>query len=370
MGQTAPSFLFMRTRKLRYLAGLTATLVIELAPLPAAHAAQAPTWHLVHPGESIQKAVDAARPGDTIEILPGTYRENVQITTSRLTLRGAGAQTVLSRPDTATDNACGRAGHGLCVTGTVQRPVTDVRIRSLKVTGFSKNGVWGSGTDRMDVRHVISEENGQQGIGQELSTRGVFRDNVSRGNKESGVFLANTVDNEGGATDALGTEVAENELTGNRIGVVVRRLRDLTVEQNIVTGNCGGVFIVGDESTPRAGDLAVRQNAVYRNNEYCAPNARLPFIQGAGILLTGTDGTRVTDNQVHGNVGTSPMSGGIVLFNSVVGAPNANNDVSRNVLSGNRPADLADRDKGPGNAFTDNVCELSEPTGRCGRAAS
>jgi hypothetical protein len=69
-------------------------------------------------------------------------------------------------------------------------------------------------------------------------------------------------------------------------------------------------------------------------------------------------------------VGTSPMSGGIVLFNSVVGTPNAKNAIGRNVLSGNKPADLADRDKGPGNTFTGNICALSEPAGRCAKAAS
>lgn len=358
----------MRTPKLRHLAGLTAVVVIELAQLPAAHAApadQAATRHVVQPGQSIQAAVDAAAPGDTIEIRPGTYRENIQITTDRLTLLGAGESTVLSPAEKPSDNACGEAGHGICVTGTAEDPVSDVRIGSLKVTGFPKNGIWGSGTDRMTVRDTITEANGQQGMGQEMSTRGTFADNVSRNNKQSGVFLANTIDAEGGATDALGTLVAGNELSGNRTGVVVRRLRDLTVERNTITGNCAGVFIVGDESTPRAGDLNVRHNSVFENNAYCEATDRLPFIQGAGIVLTGTEGTRVTGNQVNGNVGTSPMSGGIVLYTSVVGAPNAKNAISRNVLSGNQPADLADRDKGPDNTFTDNVCELSAPTGRC-----
>ncbi|MEU7365398.1 right-handed parallel beta-helix repeat-containing protein [Streptomyces hygroscopicus] len=363
----------MRTPKLRHLAGLTAVLVIELAQLPGAHAApadRAATSHVVQPGQSIQAAVDAAAPGDTIEIRPGTYRENLQITTDRLTLRGAGGTTVLTPAEQPSDNACGAAGHGICVTGTAQDPVSDVRISSLKVTGFAKNGIWGSGTDRMTVRDTVAERNGQQGLGQELSTRGAFVGNVSRNNGQSGVFLANTIDAEGGATDTLGTVVAGNELSANRNGVVVRRLRDLTVERNTITGNCAGVFVVGDESTPRAGDLTVRLNTVTGNNAYCAATDRLPFIQGAGIVLTGAEGTRVTANQVHDNVGTSPMSGGIVLFTSVVGAPNARNAISQNVLSGNKPADLADRDNGPGNTFTANVCALSEPTGRCGTAAS
>ena len=39
------------------------------------------------PGQSIQKAIDAANPGDIIEISPGTYKESINITKS-LILRG------------------------------------------------------------------------------------------------------------------------------------------------------------------------------------------------------------------------------------------------------------------------------------------
>ena len=45
----------------------------------------------VRAGESIQSAVDRAEPGQVIDIAAGTYHESVQISTPRLTLRGAGA---------------------------------------------------------------------------------------------------------------------------------------------------------------------------------------------------------------------------------------------------------------------------------------
>ena len=35
--------------------------------------------HLVNPGDSIQAAVEAAQPGDTIRVMPGTYSETVYI---------------------------------------------------------------------------------------------------------------------------------------------------------------------------------------------------------------------------------------------------------------------------------------------------
>ncbi|WP_369696819.1 right-handed parallel beta-helix repeat-containing protein [Streptomyces sp. XD-27] len=173
------------------------------------------------------------------------------------------------------------------------------------------------------------------------------------------------VNKEGAALNTRGTIVRGNHLTGNRIGVTIRRLRRMTVEGNSVSGNCGGVFVVSDESRPRAGALSIRGNDVSRNNKYCRPNARLPFIQGTGILLTGAEETWVAGNRVRGNVGKSPMSGGIVLYPSVVGAINARNTIFRNEVMGNKPADIIDKDRGPGNRVRGNHCDHSVPEGWC-----
>ena len=40
----------------------------------------------VEPGDSIQKAVNNARPGDTIIVKPGTYNGDIEISTANLTL--------------------------------------------------------------------------------------------------------------------------------------------------------------------------------------------------------------------------------------------------------------------------------------------
>ncbi|MEV0530667.1 right-handed parallel beta-helix repeat-containing protein [Kitasatospora sp. NPDC050463] len=359
----------MPTRRVHHLAAATAaattaltTALTALGAAPPAHAAEA--LHLVQPGESIQQAVDEARPGDTVQLLPGTYLGSVRITTPGLTLRGAGPASVIA-PGGAADGACATAGHGLCVVGADGAPLTDVTIEALAVTGFRKNGINASGTDGMTVRATYVHDNGQQGISQEKSTRAVITGNESTRNGQSGVFLANSVDSEGGALTTDGTVVSGNLLTDNRIGVTVRRLRDLSVEANEIHGNCGGVFIVGDEGVPRAGALGVSHNRIVANNRYCPPNPRLDAIQGTGILLTGAEDTTVTGNEVTDNVGASPMSGGIVLFRSVVGVANARNTVTGNHVVGNGPADLADRDTGTDNSFARNQCAVSEPAGHC-----
>ncbi|MBV6698931.1 nitrous oxide reductase family maturation protein NosD [Kitasatospora aureofaciens] len=358
----------MPTRRIHHLAAATAaataltTALATLAATAPVHAA-AGSLHLVHPGESIQRAVDAARPGDTVQVLPGTYPGSVRITTPGLTLRGTGPNSVIT-PGTGAENACAAAGHGVCVVGPETAPLPGLTIEAISVSGFRKNGIDITGTTGMTVRANFVHDNGEQGISQEVSTRAAIVGNDVHGNGQSGVFLANYVDRKAGAP-AIGTVVTGNRLTDNRIGVTVRRLRGLSVNENDIRGNCGGVFIVGDETVPRAGDLDVAHNTVAANNKHCAPTPRLGAIQGAGIVLTGVEAARVTDNDILEHAGTSDFSGGIVLFKSVVGVPNARNTITGNRLSGNSPADIADRDTGTGNAFARNECSVSQPSGHC-----
>lgn len=341
--------------------------LLFVSGLGAAAPARAAVIHQVQPGESIQAAVDAAQPGDTIVLAAGTYRQSVRITKANLTLRGAGSETVL-KPSTVAGKAgsCAAAGNGICVIGTKKAPLRGVQVRSLTLSGYHKNGIWAQWTDRLAVRKVTAENNGTWGIAQERSTRSVVRGNLVRNNGDAGIFVANTVSSESGATDTMGTVVSDNRLVGNRIGTTIRRVRNLTLQGNEMIGNCAGAFLVGDETVPRAGALKVRFNRVFQNNKYCKATARLPEIQGTGIVLTGTEDTLVEWNMVRGNVGSSPLSGGIVLFKSIVGAAGTDNVIRHNVVLGNGDADLANRDTaGKGNVFSGNVCAASQPAGLC-----
>ncbi|MDX3748098.1 nitrous oxide reductase family maturation protein NosD [Streptomyces sp. AK08-02] len=356
----------------RHITHLVCTAAVVAAGLGAAAptdhraARQVLRVHRVQPGESIQQAVDAARPGDTVVLSPGTYHESVRITVSGLTLRGSVAGPAVIVPGTASaDSTCAAAGNGICVTGTKSAPVKGVTLRSLTIRGFAKNGLWASWTDQLKVQNVTSEKNGQWGIAQERSVRGVFSHNVAERNGDAGLFVANTVDREDGAQDTKGTEIDHNRLVGNRIGITVRRLRNLTVDHNEATGNCTGVFVVGDEGTPRAGAMTLSHNRVQANNKLCPKTPRLPFLQGSGIVLTGTEKTLVTKNRVEDNVGTSPLSGGIVLFKSFVGALNENNEIRDNVVRRNSTADLVDGDPSRNNTFRGNACGVSQPAGMC-----
>src|ERR1700712_4941189 len=60
--------------------------------------------HSVHPGQSIQAAIDSAHHGGRIYVKPGTYAEQLTITTDGIALIGYGA--VLVPPAAPCVNTC------------------------------------------------------------------------------------------------------------------------------------------------------------------------------------------------------------------------------------------------------------------------
>lgn len=335
------------------LAGVTAVGVLGVAAAPA----NASATHVVAPGQSIQAAVDAAHPGDTIVLRSGNYAGGVIISKDRITIRGAGRSTVVS--DTGTNNCTPVAGpSGFCVTkayGTVRR----VTIKNLKVTGFAAFGVFGSGTDRLTVTGVAAVNNGEYGITEFESTRGYFVGNLVTGTaNDAGLYVGDTA-------NAHGTIVAHNISTGNVLGILVRHAHNVNVTNNIFIGNCIGVGLIDDGQPGGQGDTTVTHNIIKANNRTCAADEEHPPLGGSGVVILGGQRDTVQSNVITGNQGTTVWAGGVVLLPGVGGTPAAHNKVTFNIIKKNTPADVIDNSGSTTNVIKHNLCGTSQPAGLC-----
>src|SRR4051794_6876385 len=71
----------------------------------------------VFEGDSIQAAIDAADPGDTIKIKPGTYAENLWVNKDDITIKGAGSSRTELVPPATPNPFCGAdqgSVNGIC----------------------------------------------------------------------------------------------------------------------------------------------------------------------------------------------------------------------------------------------------------------
>ena len=97
----------------------------------------------VYPGESIQAAINAAAPGDTIIIHEGTYNEKLVVDKS-LTIEGVDKEQVIL-------NGTGLSEKGISVEADY------VTIRNLTVCCFVE-GSWPWGVELVGASHCIIED--------------------------------------------------------------------------------------------------------------------------------------------------------------------------------------------------------------------
>ena len=121
---------------------LAGSLALALALAAGAGLAEAKSL-VVGPGESIQKAINAADPGDTI-VVRGVHREDVVIRKNGIKLRGDDA--VIEVPARAkADSPCSKAfgPEAICVLGDVNLKtgeITGPRVSDVSVSGFTIRG--------------------------------------------------------------------------------------------------------------------------------------------------------------------------------------------------------------------------------------
>jgi Periplasmic copper-binding protein (NosD) len=318
--------------------------------------AQAATW-FVGPGDSIQAAVDAANPGDTIFVF-GDHSEDVLIQKDGLTLKGVGATMTSGGEGLCGDNA-------FCVLGDVdfsgETPVVngyvkDVSIQGFTMTGYDEVGILAFGAQDARFQKNQAIDNGEYGIAAFFSTGTRVQNNITRGSDEAGIYI-------GDSPNADAT-VASNVTMDNGLGIFLRDSMHGTIQNNVSMHNCGGALVLADEPGP-AGFYRFLGNKIQGNSKACPASEDGDAFSGIGVAILGGQDNILHGNQITDNLpsGDTFASAGLLVATGDGGTPPEGNIATGNVITGNNPDILWD---GSGsNTLSPNTCGSSVPPGLC-----
>ncbi len=256
----------------------------SFTPVPTQARRDPTTWR-VHPGESIQSALDRTIAGDTIEIYPGTYNETLLTDVDNITIRGVienGQRAILDGQNKLTD-AVITSGHRFTIEG-------------LMVKDYVNNGITVHGASDVTFQNLIVENTGLYGV-YPVESKGVLVENCKLTKiKDAAIYV-------GQSRDII---VRNNECYENVAGIEIENSVNSLVENNYLHDNTAGilVFLLPNNPSKVGSDHKVRNNRILNNNHvnFGDPNAIVgKLIPGTGLLIMAADRTEVTANEVRGN---------------------------------------------------------------------
>jgi hypothetical protein len=256
---------------------------------------------VVEPGQSIQAAVDAASPGDTVVVKPGDYIEThgnsaaVRITKSLKLIARSRKEKVRILPGPGNTD-------GIVVEPEnpgVDPDVVGVKIKGFTVEGFSNNGIWLRHVQNFRIQNNESIDNLENGIWPTLSAKGLVKRNVSYGSLDAALWVEASED----------VRVIKNDLHHSPTGLEITISKNILAKGNDVHHNTVGVGLyhpdaAGLPALGGDGDWDIVRNYIHDNNETnSAPpgslSADLP--PGGGILLLAVDRVNIKKNVIERN---------------------------------------------------------------------
>lgn len=337
-------------------AGMIGTITVSDASAEAAPAEASPGQAsdaaasgvtLMVPGDgylTIQSAVDAAKPGDMILIAGGVYKEQVNVTTDRLIIRGEDRNTVIIDGEFLREN-------GINIVGA-----NGVAVENLTVRNATGNGVFWNGVVGYRGSYLTSIDNWVYGIYAFDSTDGLLEHSYASGSYDAGFYI--------GQCDPCNAVVKNVHAEYNGLGFSGTNASvNLYLINSEYNNNIAGVVpnTLDSETLPPVHDVIVAGNYIHDNGELNAPTGKLEWSgYGSGIILAGSVNSQIHNNLVINNAGSGI---GIVPMIDVNFWPSQGNVVEDNIVLGSGRADLMLG--GPlesGSCFSNNTAETKIPS--------
>jgi hypothetical protein len=242
---------------------------------------------------TIQSAVDAAAPGDLILIDRGTYREEVQVSTPGLTLRGVDRNEVV-------------------IDGEFQRPngvrvlsADGVAVENMTAINNISNGFFWSGVRGYRGSYLTAVNNAVYGIYAFDSSDGLFQHSFASGSPDAGFYI--------GQCDPCQAVITDSISEWNGLGYSgTNASSELYIVNSVFRHNVAGIApnTLDGELLPPFHNVSIVGNLVHDNGNVDAPALAFEWAaQGNGILLAGGGDSYVARNRVLNH----PQSG-IAIF--------------------------------------------------------
>jgi parallel beta-helix repeat protein len=284
---------------------LLAVFLAAVGGVGSAWAQGAAGSSVVGPGQSIQRAIDAAHPGDAV-VVKGDHREDVIIRKDGIKLLGEDA-VIEAPPKSKADSRCSRffgSPEGVCVLGQVDlkaAKLTGSRVSDVTVSGFTFRGFEIPPIDLTGTRDATVTKNralgsGTIGIGLSVGTR--ILSNVVRAPEGDGIGVEKSRD----------VTVAGNDVEGSsQSAFFMEKDTNVTVEGNDFTDNTFGMFVLDSTGTRIVSNDMSRsdQVGIFMYGPKRANGARVVanHVSGAefGIQVANSHGGSFTANDLHNN---------------------------------------------------------------------
>jgi parallel beta-helix repeat protein len=295
---------------------------------------------VVGPGESIQKAINAADPGDTI-VVRGVHHEDVAIRKDGIKLRGEDDAVI--KPPAKADSPC--APEAICIlgdmnfqTGEITGPrVSDVSVSGFTIRDFQEREQGDLTAFAIDVLHARNATvAGNRAIGNAagigLTSRSInttiAKNHVIGGPEtaEHGIIVESS----------SRTKIVNNVVRSNVFGIDVNKSPNTTIAGNDSIGNVADGFgVIDSPGTKILSNVARRNDTVgiflgdtQRANAKVVGND----LSGSdfGIYVSNSQGGSFAANEVHNN-----CAGMFFTSDFEPGPPSGNFAVKGNTVKNN-----------------------------------